>query len=331
MTIPHFASASASQFAPESASQFVFDCKRPYVIAEIGLHHYGETQRAKKLIDAAARGKANAIKLQMFTPHDLYTVQEIQKGMINDYSLPKEAYYELAQYAKERHLDLACTVFNIEDAAFIDAFVPFYKVASCDLDHVLLLEHLAEKGKPVLVSTAGASPKEIERACEILLAGDVPQIVLMHCVMLYPTPMAAAKMKRIQQLRNDFGGEKISIGYSDHTCATHQMSIMFLAYCLGAHVLEKHFTDEKDTPGLDHAHAMDSQDLLVLQRRLQECNCISLEAKNKIASKMELELEQLVPKDRSCLAKYRSTRKGNFTNVSPLHCHPALLFGWGSH
>ena len=247
---------------------FLFSRTEPYIIAEIGLHHLGRIDRAKQLIYLAKKGGAHAIKLQKFHNHDLYLQKDMKTMLMGNFSLSDEAYLEIADYCQTLDIDFICTAFQQQDIDFLEPIVPFYKIASCDLDHLTLIRHIAAKKKPTVVSTGGGSIAEISRAWTILEEARVPQIVLMHCMMLYPTPEDEANLLRITTLRERF--PQAIVGYSDHTLASKNMNIMIDALILGAKVFEKHFTDNKMLLGLDHVHSMDLEDLKTFVKRSKE-------------------------------------------------------------
>jgi N-acetylneuraminate synthase len=141
----------------------------------------------------------------------------------------------------------------------LDAWVPFFKIASADITNVPLLRRVASTGKPVVLSTGASNISEIERALGWLHSAGASEVVLLHCVLNYPTEDGNAHIRMLSGLQAAFPG--YLVGYSDHTLPGTGMLSLVTAYTLGACVLEKHFTLDKTLPGNDHYHAMDADDL----------------------------------------------------------------------
>jgi len=165
------------------------------------------------------------------------------------------------------------TPFDLDAVDDLD-FQRVIKIASADLTNVPLRRKIASKGRPTIISSGACTLSEIGDALADLERHGVGPIVLMHCVLNYPTQPLEANLNRIRVLKDRFG-DKVSIGYSDHVRASGDSPLqLLLATDLGASVLEKHFTDDKTLPGNDHYHAMDSKDLewisnmLALRREL---------------------------------------------------------------
>jgi sialic acid synthase SpsE len=245
---------------------------RPYIIAEIGVNHGGSLELAKQLIDLAKAGGADAAKFQTYKAGSLAsayspaywdTTKEptrSQRELFAKYdAFGPDEYRALAEYCSTVDIDFASTPFDAAAVTVLEPLMPFFKVASADLTNVPLLRQVARTGKPVLLSTGASTLDEIRAAIDVIKKAGCTDLVLLHCVLNYPTPNGQAHLRMIEGLREQFPG--VPIGYSDHTVPDESMTPLVVAAALGAVVLEKHFTHDKSLPGNDHYHAMDVDDL----------------------------------------------------------------------
>lgn len=245
---------------------------RPYVIAEIGVNHEGDLDLAKKLIDLAKEGGADAAKFQSYkagriaskhSPAYWDTSKEptpSQFQLFTKYDkFGPEEYQALADHCRKVGIDFLSTPFDAGAVEFLDPLVPFHKIASADLTNVPLLRQVAGKGKPVLLSTGASTLGEIDMAVETLRQAGCKDLVLLHCILNYPCPNGNAHLNMLDGLARAY--PEIILGYSDHTLPDERMLVLSAAWLKGAVVLEKHFTHDKTLPGNDHYHAMDVHDL----------------------------------------------------------------------
>ena len=245
---------------------------RPYVIAEIGMNHEGSLDQAKRLIELAVEGGADAAKFQSYTADTLAsrdspaywdTTKEptsSQHELFQKYSgFGEDEFTELASHCRTEGIDFLCTPFDNRSVEFLEPLVPAYKIASADLTNLPLLGLIASKGKPVLLSTGASTLAEIDVAVETLERNGSGEIVLLHCILNYPTDNQDAHLRMITGLIRAFPDHLV--GYSDHTEPDELMSALVTSHLLGAVVIEKHFTEDKSLPGNDHYHAMDVDDL----------------------------------------------------------------------
>ncbi len=252
---------------------------RPYIIAEIGVNHEGSLDRAKKMIREAAQGGAHAAKFQTYKAGKLAAKESpaywdlskeptrSQRELFAKYDAFGPAEYQaLAEYSNEVGIHFVSTPFDLEAVDTLDPLVPFFKIASADILNVPLLRKVAKTGKPVVMSTGAATLPEIEFSIETLTEAGATQIVLLHCVLNYPTPIDHAQIARIATLQRIF--PNLAIGYSDHVAPDDTMTSLEVATLLGAVVLEKHFTDDRSAQGNDHYHAMDEQTLRKFNEKL---------------------------------------------------------------
>lgn len=244
----------------------------PYIIAEIGVNHEGSLERAKQLIEQAARGGAHAAKFQSYKAGKIASRHspaywdtskeptESQYKLFQKYDAfgPAE-YEELARHCGSIGIDFMSTPFDLDAVDFLDPLMPAFKIASADITNIPLLRKVARTGKPVLLSTGAATLPEVEFAVQQLQSAGCAELVLLHCVLNYPTPPPHAQLGMITVLKRIFPNQLI--GYSDHVAPDATISSLEAAMLLGACILEKHFTHDKTLPGNDHYHAMDQDDL----------------------------------------------------------------------
>ena len=245
---------------------------RTLIVAEIGNNHEGDFEVAKLLVQQAADAGADAVKFQTIRAEKLLALSEQDRiQRYKCYELSDAQFVELAQLAKSAGLLFLSTPFDVNSVDLLDELVPAFKVASGDLNNYPFLAHVARKGKPILLSTGMATEDEIAKALETIESTlSIPvakQVVLLHCVSGYPTPIEQANLLSIPYLRDQF---RVRIGYSDHTLG---IAVSQAAVALGACVIEKHFTYRKENQSFrDHALSADPTEMkeLVSNIRLIE-------------------------------------------------------------
>ena len=245
---------------------------KPYIIAEIGVNHENSLSRAKKLINLAKKGGADAVKLQTYKAEKLASKHSPaywdlkQVPIKSQYKLfkkfdhfNKEDYVKLSKYCKKINIDFLSSGFDIESVDIINPLVPFHKIASADITNFPLLKYIAKKGKPVLISKGASTIKELMNAIQLLKSNNCRKISILHCILNYPTKYDHSNLEMISYLKKKF--PKYFIGYSDHTFPDSNMLVLTSAYMKGAKIIEKHFTDNKKLKNNDHFHSMDFNDL----------------------------------------------------------------------
>ncbi len=246
----------------------------PYVIAEMGVNFYDtarikETtplEAAKLYIDAAKSAGINCAKFQSYkagtiasknSPAYWDTTKEPTQSQYELFTkfdrFNADDYGELCDYTHKMGMDFTSTPFDYYSADYLFELVDFYKISSSDITNLPFISYIAKKGKPVYLSTGASFLSEVEEAVRILRQSGCEDIVLMHCVLSYPTLPDDANLAVIETLRNVF--PDLRIGYSDHVAPDRNMNTLTTAYMLGAEVIEKHFTLDKAIPGNDHYHA----------------------------------------------------------------------------
>ena len=254
--------------------------QRPFVIAEAGVNHEGSMDIARRLIDEAAEGGADAIKFQTYradtiasrdSPAYWDTTKEptlSQHELFSKYDrFWKDEFEALRKHCDEAGIEFLSTPFDAESATFLNDLQGTFKIASADLTNHPFVEHIASFGKPIVLSTGASEIWEIEETvATIRSAGN--RFALLHCILNYPTAHHDANLGMLLDLRRHF--PDAVPGYSDHTVPDPEMTVVTSAALLGAAIIEKHFTHDKTLPGNDHYHAMDQRDMTDLGRRLDE-------------------------------------------------------------
>jgi N-acetylneuraminate synthase len=240
------------------------------VIAEAGVHHDNDVERAKELIRAAHEAGADAVKFQTYsanrlaakwaptywddesgrTQHDIFAERSLLTGA---------EYRELFAFAAELGILLLSTPFDTDAVEMLAGLgMAAFKIASADITDIPLLQACASHGLPVLMSTGASHFDEVQRAVDAVTSAGSPALLL-HCSLAYPTPIADANLPRITTLGELF--PDVVVGYSDHVQPQDSELPCPIAVTLGASVIEKHFTLDKSLPGDDHYHAVDPEGL----------------------------------------------------------------------
>lgn len=246
------------------------------MIAEAGVNHDGDPERAHALLDAAADAGADAVKFQAFRTDDLVADDapaapyqreagaETQRDLLRGLELAPDTFAALARHARERGVVFFASVF---DGLSLDALdrigVDAYKVASPDVANPLLLEAVGSRRRPVILSTGTADLAEVGAAVATLRRVGVRDLVLLQCTSAYPAPADEANLRAMATMREAFG---VSVGFSDHTCGDE---VALAAVALGASVLEKHLTLDRSLAGPDHAASLEPGELAQLVTRVR--------------------------------------------------------------
>ncbi len=320
-------------------SKTVSDESAPYVIAEIGVNHGGSLDLAKRLIDLAKAGGADAAKFQTYKADTLASKHSpaywdltkepttSQHQLFQKYdSFGPDEYRALARHCDDAGIDFVSTPFDKGAVELLEPLMPFFKIASADLTNTPLLRQVAATGKPVTLSTGASTADEVKAAVKTLHDAGCRSLSLLHCVLNYPTADENAHLGAITQLRRDYPG--LVIGYSDHTVPDAAMTALTTAYLLGARVIEKHFTHDKTLPGNDHYHAMDVDDLRTFIAAVTKIDSmigsnagtsfVSSEEVARLNARRSIVLDANVAAG-EVLAESSLTYKRPGTGVSPVH------------
>jgi N,N'-diacetyllegionaminate synthase len=270
----------------------------PYIIAEIGSNHNGDMALCRRLIDSAATCGADAVKFQSWSKSSLISKGEFRRNtsyadkkrhfgsleeMVERYQLKDEQHVEMRDYCRMRGIEFLSSAFSPREVELLETLqVPAHKLASMDITHHVLLEAVAATKKPVMLSTGMASLAEIDDAIGVLERHGSGPIILLHCVSIYPPEPEDIRLRNIPMLRDAFS---LAVGFSDHTIGT---AIPLASVALGACVIEKHFTLEKNMKGWDHWISADPGELKALVQASRTVS-LALGGTRRIVSPAEVE------------------------------------------
>lgn len=239
----------------------------PYVIAEIGVNHEGSLELAKRLVELAKEGGADAAKFQTYKADTLASRNspaywdtskeptQSQFELFKKYdSFGPAEYQALADHCASVGIDFVSTPFDDAAVDLLAPLVPFFKIASADLTNTPLLRRVARTKKPIVLSVGASSIEEIDAALATLTKAGATNVALLHCILNYPTSDENANLWMIGDLATRY--PQCVIGYSDHTVPKEGLPSLVSAWLLGAVILEKHFTHDTSLRGNDHYHAM---------------------------------------------------------------------------
>ena len=274
------------------------------IIAEAGVNHNGDISLAKKSVDAAVEAQVDAVKFQTFKAEQIVTDKapkanyqkkvtnnsESQYNMLKKLELNLKAHKELIAYCKEKGILFLSTPFDFESIELLDSLgMEIFKIPSGEITHLPYLEKIGEKRKEVILSTGMSTLDEVEAAVSILKSKGTTDITLLHCTTQYPTPMEEVNLKAMLTLKERFG---LEVGYSDHTKG---IEVPIAAVAMGATVIEKHFTLDKNMEGPDHRASLEPDELVKMVESIRNIEKALGDGK-KVPSKCELQNKEVVRK-----------------------------------
>ena len=272
---------------------------RVLIIAEAGVNHNGSIKMAKQLIDVATEAGADIVKFQTFKAGKLVSkaarqaeyqkanlknMDDSQYNMLKRLELDEAMHIELIDYCQQKGITFLSTGFDEESVDMLDRLgVPFYKIPSGEITNKPYLQHIARKLKPVVISTGMADLNEIKEALDVLTGEglDLSMITVLHCNTEYPTPMEDVNLKAMLTIKETF---KVKVGYSDHTKG---IEVAIAAVAMGAEVIEKHFTLDRNLPGPDHKASLEPDELKAMVSAIRNIE-LALGDGVKKASKSEI-------------------------------------------
>jgi N,N'-diacetyllegionaminate synthase len=243
-----------------------------FIIAEAGCNHNGDINLAKKLVDVAVEAGADAVKFQTFITDELVTQQaekasyqkentgnanESQYAMLKRLELSFDSFKTLKGYCEHKDIIFLSTPYDYRSADFLDELeIPAFKIASGEITNVPFLSYIARKKKPLILSTGMSTEEEVQDALKVIQeTPQTPPVILLHCTSAYPSRPEDANLRAMHTLHHRF---QLPVGLSDHTRGSE---IPLAAVALGASILEKHFTLDKNSPGPDHFLSLDPEEL----------------------------------------------------------------------
>ena len=249
---------------------------RTLVIAEAGVNHNGDMSLARRLIDVAAEAGADMVKFQTFSADRLVTAyaakadyqsrvsadgSESQHAMLRRLELTPDMHRTLIGFCESRGIQFFSTGFDEKSVDFLaELGLNCFKIPSGEITNLPYLRHIGRYGKPVILSSGMANLGEIEAALDILEGAGTPRerVTVLHCNTEYPTPMTDVNLRAMLTIRDAFG---VKVGYSDHTLG---IEVAIAAVALGASVIEKHFTLDREMSGPDHTASLEPSELTAM-------------------------------------------------------------------
>jgi sialic acid synthase SpsE len=257
--------------------RLVGDGSSCYVIAEVGANHNVDLDTARRLVDVAAAAGADAVKFQTYSGRTLYSTRTPRfeylgeladkpaHELLDEIALPRDWQPILRDHCRDAGIEFLSSPFDRQAVDELDALdVAAFKVASFEIVDVAFIEYMAERKRPLIVSTGMATLGEIEDALTAARAGGVEDVCLLQCASLYPAPPETLNLAAIPAMQAAFG---VPVGLSDHSLGIH---LGPAAVALGADLLEKHFTLDRSQPGPDHPFAVEPDELRDLVRHVRD-------------------------------------------------------------
>lgn len=287
-----------------------------YIIGEVGPNHNGSLETALLMVEKMAEAGVDCVKFQMTDPYKLYSDDSFKasyqqkndksKGareMSLSYQLRPEAHITLCEKCKECGVDYICTAFDLDSLIYLDRHVemPYYKIASGEIFSLDIIDYINKQNKPIILSTGMATYEEIGKSIFMLNKNFKKEITILHCISNYPAKYEEVNLLNMVELKNRF---KCRVGFSDHTlgneCAT-------AAVAMGAEIIEKHVTFDKNANGPDHKASIDIGELKVLVSSIRHIEA-SIGVSERIFSDAQREISKVARK--SCVTS-RKLQKGD--------------------
>ncbi|MFC2093007.1 N-acetylneuraminate synthase [Bacteroidota bacterium] len=307
-----------------------------FIIAEAGINHNGKIELAYKLIDVAKDARADAIKFQTFKS-ELITSSEAERADYQKKNMPNKnetqlkmlkrlelnfaSFVKIKRYCDKKGILFLSATADLPSTDFIEPLVPVFKVGSSDLTNYPFLKNLASRRKPIILSTGMSNLNEVEKAVDIIIENQFkyetsfPPLSLLHCTTNYPCPYNEVNLKAIFTLKEAF---KLPVGYSDHTLG---IEVPVAAVAMGAKIIEKHFTLDKNMEGPDHKASLESEELKIMVkaiRNIEEAIGDGIKKPNK----SEIEIMQVA---RKSIVASKDIKKGDvFTENNVIVKRPGI-------
>jgi N,N'-diacetyllegionaminate synthase len=249
-----------------------------FIIAEAGVNHNGDLELAKRMIDAAIGFDADAIKFQTFrsdkvvvrtaekAKYQMETTDgsESQLDMLKKLEINENQHRELIEHCQKKGIKFLSTAFDLESVDLLESFnVPIHKIPSGEITNMPYLIKIARTGKPVILSTGMSTLGEVKAAVEILRQNGSDEITVLHCNTEYPTPYEDVNLRAMVTIQNELG---VKVGYSDHTPG---IEVPIAAVAMGAVVIEKHFTLDKNMEGPDHKASLEPDEFAAMVQAIR--------------------------------------------------------------
>lgn len=311
------------------------------VIAEAGVNHNGSFELAKKMVDAAKEAGVDYVKFQTFNPKKLVSKyaekaeyqkettgsDETQLQMLQKLTLTEDNFLSLRDYCKEVGIGFISTPFDLDSIAFLETFdMDFWKVPSGEVTNLPYLEAIARTKRKVVMSTGMCDMNEIQDAMEVLKKNGTTEITLLHCNTQYPTPYEHVNLSAMSKIKDTLHKE---VGYSDHT---QGIEVPIAAVAMGATVIEKHFTLDKNMEGPDHKASLDPTELKQMVSAIRNIEKAignglkepsSSELTNKAVARKSIVASREI-KQGEIFSEYNLTTKRPGTGISPMKWYEVI-------
>lgn len=308
------------------------------IIAEAGVNHNGSLELAKKLVDAASFAGADIVKFQTFKAENLVSkkakkadyqientknIEESQFGMLKKLELDIDAHNVLIDYCAEKNIKFLSSAFDLDSLdELVKLGIDIFKIPSGEIDNLPYLRKIGAYNQQVILSTGMSTLSDIEKALDILISAGTnrDKITILHCNTEYPTPMVDVNLHAMVTIRDAF---KLSVGYSDHTLG---IEVSIAAVALGATVIEKHFTLDKNMVGPDHIASLEPDELKAMVSAIKNVKSAmgdgikklsNSEAKNKPIARKSIVAKTIINSG-EIFSEKNITVKRPGTGISPL-------------
>tara|TARA_B110000114_G_C15083091_1_gene394980 strand:- start:1653 stop:2657 length:1005 start_codon:yes stop_codon:yes gene_type:complete len=293
------------------------------IIAEAGVNHNGDIETAKRLIDAAADSGVDYIKFQTFKADKIATKNakkadyqiknqdksdDSQFNMLKKLELTEKDHYKLIEHCKKNKIKFMSSAFDIEGLKLLNKLnLDFFKIPSGEITNYPYLNEISKFNKKVILSTGMSNINEIKAALDILISKKVSlnQITVLHCNTEYPTCFNDVNLNAMINIKNTFN---VNIGYSDHTLG---IEVPIAAIALGARVIEKHFTLDRNMPGPDHAASLNPIELKSMVKSIR--NIENALSGTGLKTPSNNELKNIIPARKSIVAKFKINKGEKFS------------------
>lgn len=267
--------------------------KKVFIIAEIGNNHEGSYTLAEEMIGKAAEVGACAVKFQTIVPEKLVSISQKDRiEQLKRFQLTYDEFERLSKVAKHENILFLSTPFDIESVRFLNSIVPAFKIASGDNNFFPLIDVIAQTGKPIIMSAGLMDLPEVRKTIDFILniwnENAIDQdIAILHCVTSYPTALEEANLLAIKELQS----LNVTVGYSDHTIGTEAA---VLSVALGARIVEKHFTKDKNYSDFrDHQLSADPKEFSQLVERVENASKLLGQSRKTVQESEKIVMEKV--------------------------------------
>lgn len=312
-----------------------------FIIAEAGVNHNGSLELAKQLVDAAQQAGADCIKFQTFIAENIVVSgaekadyqkkqdkdSEKQLEMLQKLALPFDDFLVLSEYCQMRNIAFLSTPFDFVSLSFLAGLdMPFWKVPSGEITNLPYLIEIARTHKPVVLSTGMSTLDEVQAAVQVLKKYGSEVITLLHCTTEYPAPYCDVNLKAMLTMKEHFN---LPVGYSDHT---NGIEIPVAAVAMGALIIEKHFTLDKDMVGPDHKASLEPKEFANMVKAIRNVEFAMgnglkkpapSEMKNIVIARKSIVAGRKIKKD-EFFSEDNITTKRPGTGISPMRWFEVL-------